>query len=832
MKLIKKLPSIFMIAVLVVTSFAVSLSPVTGTSEAAANNAIIDPLLRDALLRTSDPVEAIVTFFGEGAPTETDVELLKKVGITTGVTMRSLPMAGVWITADQVNALAQEPNVRSIYFNQQLAYSNAEATALTGVDKLRSDAAMTKRNGGLPVSGKGATIMVLDSGVDGTHKDLELGKNLIQNTLGTTNLNALVDLLPVTYVEGVANTDTNSGHGTHVAGTVGGTGAMSNGKYEGAAPGANLVGYGAGGVLFILGAVGGFDYALTNQFQYDIRVITNSWGSSGDFDPENPINLASKRAYDRGMVVTFAAGNSGPGEDTHNPYAKAPWVISVAAGDKQGKLAEFSSRGTKGKGGTFTIDGVTWTWEDRPTVTAPGVDIISTRVIAPVSSLGATDDASNIEPAYLPYYTTMSGTSMATPHVAGVVALMLEANPSLSPMEVKEILQQTATNIPGMESWEAGAGYVNAYAAVDRAFEMKAYGQTLNYTRDFNSNVNVSVERTPFTVDYNPVTLISDNQYKFTVTSGLTELVARVDAAGVLESGNTINLVLIAPDGTEYSSGVNLLFPLYFERTVSVTSPMPGEWTAELRGLRGSTANSTDGTALPEQVNGWLTFKKAGGFEGLNDIAGHPAEAAIKIAVNERLADGYSDGNFAPNQNITRGEMASYLVMGAEIRQSLPLSGKASFGDVKVGDAPFVEAVTAKGAALRDQLQVQKGVMLPTGDGTFSPKGNVTRADLAYSLVQSLGLQKEAMALNGTEITVQYGDKRLPIEDAANIPAGFEGYVQVALDMNILNAFFTVTQGPYDLEPTVHAAFKPTNLVTRGEFAVAMTRFYSAYLMP
>jgi serine protease AprX len=597
---------------------------------------------------------------------------------------------------------------------------------------------------------------------------------------------------------------------------------MSNGKYEGVAPGANLVGYGSGAALFILDALGGFDYSLTHQYEYGIRIITNSWGSSGGgFDPENPINIATKKAYDRGIVITFAAGNEGPGEDTHNPYAKAPWVISVAAGDKQGKLANFSSRGVKGKTGTFTIDGQTWTWEDRPTVTAPGVNIISTRVLAPVSSLAAANDAANIEPAYVPFYTMMSGTSMATPHVAGIAALMLDANPSLSPSGVKEILQHTATNIPGAEAWEVGAGYVNAYAAVDSAFQAKDFGKTVNLYRQFNSNAMITAERSPFTVDYNPLTG-SSNRFSFPVASGKTELAAKINAPGIEETtGNPINLVLISPDGTEYSSGVSVLFLIYTDRSVTVPTPKAGTWTVELRGIR-STA------ALPETVKGNLTLKTASGFSGLNDIAGNQAEDEIKTAVSKRLTDGYADGSFKPNQTLLRKELANYLTMGAEIRQSLPQA--SAFTDVIAADSPFVEAVTAKAAALRDRRQQQNGVMLPVSAGKFAPSAAVLRADLAYSLVQSLGLQTEAVARNNQELTVQYGDQRIPIEDAADVPANLKGYVQLALDLNILNAYFTVTQGPYDLTPTVHATFKPAAKVTRGDFAVAITRFYNAYL--
>ena len=105
--------------------------------------------------------------------------------------------------------------------------------------------------------------------------------------------------MPVTYAEGLANTDLGSGHGTHCAGTIGGTGERSNGLYRGVAPGADLVGYGSGAVLLVLDAVGGLDYAATHQFSFDhpIRVTSNSWGSSGPFDPTNPVNVATYELY-------------------------------------------------------------------------------------------------------------------------------------------------------------------------------------------------------------------------------------------------------------------------------------------------------------------------------------------------------------------------------------------------------------------------------------------------------------------------------------------------------------------------------------------------------
>ena len=441
--------------------------------------AVVDAELTKSLLTAISPVEVIVTFKSDEGVLPEQLKLLKEIGITKGLTLNSLPIAGVLATKSQIDKLAQSDQVLSIYLNKRLKYENADATDITGVDQVRTDDTMRKLNGGLPVTGKGIGVVINDSGVDGTHKDLEFGSHLVQNVLGSTNLNAIDNtLLPVTYVENVPNTDSSSGHGTHVAGIVGGTGAMSGGKYEGVAPGANLIGYGSGAAIAMLDTIGGFDYALTHQQQYNIRVITNSWGDTGDagtdFDPYNPINIATKKLYDRGIVTVFSAGNSGPDAKTiSGNYKKAPWVVTVAAGDKSGALASFSSRGEEGRGGTVTVDGQTWNWLDQPTVTSPGVDIISTRVISPLVALGATADAEYIEPAYLPYYTTMSGTSMAAPHVAGIIALMLEANPLLSPLEVKSILEKTATSMPDYTVWEVGAGYVNAYKAVDASFKKK-----------------------------------------------------------------------------------------------------------------------------------------------------------------------------------------------------------------------------------------------------------------------------------------------------------------------------------------------------------------------
>lgn len=769
-------------------------------------------------------VEIIVSFEGDGPLDNAELAALEAVGVN-GIYFQALPMAGVVATAAQAEKLANVAGVRSLWLNEELAYTNDGGRAVTGVDRMRTDPNL--RNAiGLPFSGKGVGVMINDSGIDATHPDLQLGPKTVQNVLGTTNLHAVDSLLPITWVEGVPDTDIGSGHGTHVSGTIGGTGAASGGKYAGVAPGANLVGYGSGAVIFILDTIGGFDYALVNQFRYNIRVINNSWGSPGDtgtpFNPDDPINIATKKLADRNVIVVFAAGNSGSGEDTiGGNFIKAPWVVRAGAGNKDGTLADFSSRGKRDGGGTAVVDGETFTWVDRPTVVAPGVDIIST--LANTGALGL------LEPENADY-AHMSGTSMACPHTVGIIALMLEANPRLGWPEVKKILEDTATNMPGRDDWEVGAGYVNAYAAVTTAAGARDdFGAVQTLNRTFNAEVHESrIEGPDFALDFNPV--LDTPPQSFTVAAGLSTV-----AASAVVDDNTVAIVLRDPDGNRFGSAISL--PL-LGPSIAVTAPArPGLWTVEIRGI-GSVSGVvldplglTNGTAVPGTVNVDVSFFRVDGFTGLNDIAGHPAQGFIERAVAERLLDARSGGLFDPGAALTRGELADYLTQGAGVRQFLPTGGGASFNDTLAGlEEAAAEAVTARGAAIRDLRQVQKGVVKPAGSGQYNPDGFITRAEMAFTLVQALGLETQAeaarAALEDEPITVAFKDERVALDDDASVPAALRGYVQLALDFQLMRAAFSLEQGPFDLQPTIKARFNPATGLDRANYAFSAVNLF------
>lgn len=378
-------------------------------------------------------------------------------------TYEHLPSAAVRIPVARLPELRNLRGVLAIYENKRLQYFLKESATLNNTGHAWND---------LGVTGKGVTVAVIDTGVDFTHPDLAPGMKANVKIAGLGS-----DPLPLTVpIEGLPNSDTSSGHGTHVAGDVAGRGIASGGEHKGMAYAADLVGIGTGEGLSIITALEGFDWMLENREKYGIRVVNNSYGTGFEpFDPMQPVHLATKRAHDAGIVVVFANGNDGD-EMSMNPYAAAPWVLPVAAGSKSGSVTDFSSGGIEADtvGMNFARNEIVGEARKplsmglyHPAITATGEDVVSTRAnatITPVTS--APEDRQRIPPEQLPYYSTLSGTSMAAPEAAGIVALILEANPALTPAQVRTVLQVTGRTISGVPFYKQGYGHVDASAAV------------------------------------------------------------------------------------------------------------------------------------------------------------------------------------------------------------------------------------------------------------------------------------------------------------------------------------------------------------------------------
>lgn len=441
-------------------------------------------------------------------PAALDFVRLRALGIRGGVYLDQLPMVLTAVNRTQFNALAARSDIRSLYANNKMRLMDDKSRPFIGVTGLRADTQVTLANGGMPVTGKDIGIAYVDTGIDATHPDLQLGRNVIGNVFfplaeaSGVEMPIPAEFLPVLAVEDMPLSDVEGGHGTFGAGVTAGTGQASGGFYGGIAPGAKLLGLVAGNDsgLTTFALLQAYNYALANQTRYNIRVCNNSWGTvlaDRAYDPLDPINIATLSLHDHNITVVFAAGNGigsvGDVPGAINPYSTAPWVISVAAGDKEGlgNPAGFSSRGENNGTGSDTagMPGDSSTPPNlRPDIMGSGVNIKSVRSKAPgVTNIAGTppylnNDLNTISPGLLPYYTTSQGTSFSCPQVSGVVALMLEANRLLTPDEVVTILRQTANPMPYPER-VAGAGYVDAHNAVRAAMGLRSLEHPANLFR-------------------------------------------------------------------------------------------------------------------------------------------------------------------------------------------------------------------------------------------------------------------------------------------------------------------------------------------------------------
>ena len=290
--------------------------------------------------------------------------------------------------------------------------------------------------------GDGTAIVDLDTGVDAGHPDYDY----LEPWTGEKTLYS-AKYGPTGWVE-TRNSDTSSGHGTHVGGTIAGNGDASSGRRAGVAKGGQLVALGTGDGASIFAAEQGLEWtyahSIPGQNPHHIRVVSNSWGTDGDYDPNGVIaQLTDRLTYENGVAVIFAASNSGgsgaecSGGLRTNVYANTPSAISVAALTHDGTgVTSFSSRGCMNQQHTW------------PDVGAPGRDIWAT------APRGTAIDASTRTQGDL-YYMAISGTSMATPHVGGMAGLLLDAAPSLGVADYHRDDHDFGTSLVGGEGTAA-----------------------------------------------------------------------------------------------------------------------------------------------------------------------------------------------------------------------------------------------------------------------------------------------------------------------------------------------------------------------------------------
>jgi serine protease AprX len=459
------------------------------------------------------------------------VAQLRHAGLDA-VVLRRLPFAAVSGPRTLLRRAARLPRAVAVHMDRRVQFELHESIPMT------YGGSAAQRTAGIAAGfdGRGVNVAVVDTGTDGLHPDL---RNRVVRNVKVLDAKGLVDNQPLpstpVYAECpvACTTDTSGGHGTHVSGIVAGDGSASGGYQTGMAPGAGLVGLSIGDGATTFYALQAWDYLLAHQTELKVVAVNNSYGPGGGaWDAADPMNVGSKLLHDAGIAVVFSGGNAGPGttgsetgasncspdippndpalgsECKTNPWGLSPWAISVANGRKDhagGPAAQPLSFGTsrgdptprKSKDGKYTID-------YRPWIVAPGTDIVSARSVNGVAQAlscgGSASPAScqNMRSEDLPFYTPLSGSSMAAPHVVGAIAVIESAAKArlgrlLTPDEVKDLLADTAVKMTGKDlmydwpfcpdfgscgsqqagltgkpyaKWQVGAGYLDVDAAV------------------------------------------------------------------------------------------------------------------------------------------------------------------------------------------------------------------------------------------------------------------------------------------------------------------------------------------------------------------------------
>ncbi|PSL56520.1 serine protease AprX [Saccharothrix carnea] len=429
------------------------------------------------------------TVFVHGADLAAAERAVRESGLSRITSFDRIGVVAARGTAAQITAVRAAAGVTYVEANRPIQFTGATShTATRGFEARQT---LTGANG-LALDGSGVSVAVIDSGVDPTHpmfKQPDGRTKVVRNLKSVCLDEASAATGCILDVPTSVDTDLLSvgGHGTHVTGiAVGSDTTLSDGTVvRGAAPGAKAVVISTGAVLFIIGADAALNWVLENHRAPcgagvpasvcpPIKVVNNSYGPSGGgaFDPDSTTVKLQRALAAEGVVTVWANGNDGGDGSANlsNPAGQdpTPGVLSVASyhdlgtGTRDGAVSEYSSRG-------LVTDPSTW-----PDISAPGEDITS--ACRPYLVICATGLQPRNGPGLLDVgtFNTISGTSMAAPHIAGIVAQLFQARPGATAGEVEAALKSTAYRYgagyqvvgPYPSSHDKGTGLVDVVAAV------------------------------------------------------------------------------------------------------------------------------------------------------------------------------------------------------------------------------------------------------------------------------------------------------------------------------------------------------------------------------
>lgn len=470
---------------LAATAAALPITAITAGAATTDGRADVQPFLRQRLDGIAAGVPSVVMVHGRSL--DAAEQAVRATGMQRVTSFDRIGVVVAVASEQQVEAARSQPGVTYLEGNPRLAY-----TTETSHQATRGLAASERFDGrdGSRLDGSGVSVGVIDSGVDPTHPFLT---NKDGSSAVVRNLKVVCEPLTETRCEVVdagADTDTDTasggGHGTHVSGIVAGrpTKLASGETLRGAAPGADLVSLSTGAVLFIVGADASLNWVLEHHEKPcgprvsakqcpPIKVTNNSYGPSGggSFDRRSATVKLQRALAEEGVLTVWANGNDGGdgSENLSNPPGQdpTPGILSVASyfdkntGTRGGVVSDYSSRGLRSNVSTY------------PDISAPGEDITSScRIYLSICGTG-------LDPREGGDYNTISGTSMAAPHIAGIVAQLFEAAPQAGPQRIEQSLELTAHRYTdgagyrsdpngGVTSYDKGHGLVDVVAAYER----------------------------------------------------------------------------------------------------------------------------------------------------------------------------------------------------------------------------------------------------------------------------------------------------------------------------------------------------------------------------